>query len=91
MRAREVRRLAYRFSKEHVAGVFFQPLEFLKDAPRANEEAVRYFDEAGIAVVLLDYDIAPPPARSGYDLVFLCQSLMVDAVYDRLQIISRGS
>ena len=69
VRAREVRRLAYQFSKEHVAGVFFQPLEFLKDAPKANEEAVRYFDEAGIAVVLLDYDIAPPPLRSRYDLV----------------------
>lgn len=69
VRAREVRRLAYQFSNEHVTGVFFQPLEFLKDAPKASEEAVRYFDEAGIAVVLLDYDIAPPPSRSRYDLV----------------------
>ena len=49
--------------------MFFQPLEFLKDAPRASEEAVQYFDEAGIAVVLLDYDIAPPPERSRYDVV----------------------
>ena len=69
VRAREVRRLAYQFSKEHVTGVFFQPLEFIKDAPSVNEEAVRYFDEAGIAVLLLDYDIALPPARSRYDLV----------------------
>ena len=67
--AREVKRLAYRFSREHVAGVFFQPLEFLKDAPSASEEAVRYFDDEGIAVVLLDYDIAPPPERSSYDVV----------------------
>lgn len=69
VRAREVRRLAYQFSKEHVAGVFFQPLEFIKDAPSASEEAVRYFDNAGIAVVLLDYDIVLPPARSRYDVV----------------------
>lgn len=69
VRAREVRRLAYRFSTEHVAGVFLQPLEFIKDAPRANEEVLRYFDEAGIAVVLLDYDIVPPPKRSRYDVV----------------------
>lgn len=69
VRAREVRRLAYQFSREHVAGVFFQPLEFIKDAPKASEEAVKYFDKAGIAVVLLDYDIAPPPARSLYDVV----------------------
>ena len=33
VRAREVRRIAYQFSKEHVAGVFFQPLEFIRDAP----------------------------------------------------------
>ena len=69
VRAREVRRLAYQFSKEHVAGVFFQPLEFIKDAPKASEESVAYFDEAGIAVVLLDYDIVPPPERSRYDVV----------------------
>ena len=64
-----MRRLAYQFSKEHVAGVFFQPLEFIKDAPRASGESVTYFDKAGIPVVLLDYDIALPPARSRYDVV----------------------
>ena len=69
VRAREVRRLAYQFSNEHVAGVFFQPLEFLKDAPQANEEVLKHFDDAGISVVLLDYDIVPPPMRSRYDVV----------------------
>ncbi len=69
VRAREVRRLAYQFSKEHVTGVFFQPLEFIKDAPKASVESVTYFDKAGIPVVLLDYDIAHPPARSRYDVV----------------------
>ena len=69
VRAREVWRLAYQFSKEHVAGVFFQPLEFIKDAPRASGESVTYFDKAGIPVVLIDYDIALPPARSRYDVV----------------------
>ena len=52
-----------------MCGVFFQPLEFLKDAAQASEAVVRYFEKAGIAVVLLDYDIAPPPARSRYDVV----------------------
>ena len=69
VRAREARRLAYQFAKERVCGVFFQPLEFLKDAAQASEAVVRYFEKAGIAVVLLDYDIAPPPARSRYDVV----------------------
>jgi LacI family transcriptional regulator len=69
VRAREARRLAYKFAKERVCGVFFQPIEFLKDAAKASEEVVRYFEKAGIAVVLLDYDIAPPPERSRYDIV----------------------
>ena len=45
--AREVRRLAYQFSTEHVAGVFLQPLEFIHNADSANEEIVSYFDKAG--------------------------------------------
>ena len=67
--AREALRLARRFANERVCGVFFQPLEFLRDFAKANEEVVRHFDDAGIAVVLLDYDIAPPPERSRYDVV----------------------
>ena len=69
VRAREARRLAYQFAKERVCGVFFQPIEFLKDSAKASEDIVRYFEKSGIAVVLLDYDIAPPPERSRYDVV----------------------
>ncbi|MBR5548453.1 MAG: GntR family transcriptional regulator [Kiritimatiellae bacterium] len=69
VRAREARRLAYQFAKERVCGVFFQPIEFLKDSAKASEDIVRYFEKSGIAVVLLDYDIAPPPDRSRYDVV----------------------
>lgn len=67
--AREVLRLATRFANERVCGVFFQPIEFLKDSVKASDDVVRCFDDAGIAVVLLDYDIVPPPARSRYDVV----------------------
>lgn len=69
VRAREARRLAYRFANERVCGVFFQPIEFLENSAKASEEVVRNFEEAGIAVVLLDYDIALPPDRSRYDVV----------------------
>ena len=69
VRAREVRRLAYKLSKEHVTGVIMQPIEFINDAPKANEETIRYFDEAGITVVLLDYDFVSFPGRSKYDVV----------------------
>ena len=69
VRAREARRLAYQFSKEHVAGVFFHPLELIKDATRANMEVISFFERADIAVVLLDFDILLPPERSRYDMV----------------------
>ena len=67
--AREALRLAGQFANERVCGVFFQPLEFLKNSAEASDDVVRCFDNAGIAVVLLDYDIVPPPARSRYDVV----------------------
>lgn len=69
VRAREARRLAYQFAKERVCGVFFQPIEFIKNSAKASEDIVRYFEKAGIVVVLLDYDIAPSPERSRYDVV----------------------
>ncbi|MBQ3288876.1 MAG: GntR family transcriptional regulator [Kiritimatiellae bacterium] len=69
VRAREARRLAYQFSKERVSGIFFQPLEFVRDFAKASAEVISYFDAASIPVVLLDYDIVPPPERSDYDLV----------------------
>ena len=67
--ASEALRLASRFASERVCGVFFQPIEFVKDSVKASDDVVRCFDDAGIAVVLLDYDIVPPPARSRYDVV----------------------
>ena len=67
--AREVLRLATRFANERVCGVFFQPIEFLKDSVKASDDVVRCFDDAGIAVVRVDYGIVTPPARSRYDVV----------------------
>ena len=36
VRAREARRIAYLYAKERVAGVFFQPMEFVKDYTSAS-------------------------------------------------------
>lgn len=57
--------------REHVGGVFFQPLQFVKDGERINGEILRGFNAADIPVVLLDSDYVAPPRRSGYDLVGL--------------------
>ena len=69
VRAREARRIAYLFAKERVSGVFFQPLEFVKDYTAASRDVLVHFDRCEIPVLLLDYDIVPSPERSGYDLV----------------------
>ena len=68
-RARAAKNLAKKFVAEGVAGVMFQPIEYLSDAERLNGEVLGIFDKAGVAVVLCDYDIVPAPRRSKYDLV----------------------
>ena len=69
VRAREARRIAYLYAKERVSGVFFQPMEFVKDYTSASREVLSHFDKYEIPVLLLDYDIVPSPERSTYDLV----------------------
>lgn len=55
--------------REKVSGVFFQPLQFLRDGEKMNREILKLFKVAGIPVVLLDSDFLAPPNRSEYDLV----------------------
>lgn len=68
-RTREVRELAAEFIKSKVAGIIYQPLEYVDDADEANARILAVFNKAGIPVVLLDSDILPPPSRSPYDCV----------------------
>lgn len=55
--------------RERVNGVFFQPLQFLKDGEKFNQAILDIFKRARIPVVLLDSDYLPLPQRSEYDLV----------------------
>lgn len=55
--------------REKVSGVFFQPLQFLKDGEKFNRSILAVFKKAKIPVVLLDSDFVAPPNRSKYDLV----------------------
>lgn len=68
-RAEAVKRLARDFVAQHVAGVIMHPIEFLPDSADVNHEIAAIFEEAGVPVVLIDYDIVPSPQRSSYDLV----------------------
>lgn len=65
----QARRFACELVKENVAGVIYQPFEFLAGAEDRNREILEIFTRADVPVVLLGYDIAPPPQRSSYDIV----------------------
>lgn len=68
-RGRRAKVLARQYVKENVAGIIFQPLEFLKNSEEVNRDVLSIFDAANIPVVLLDCDIVASPARSKYDVV----------------------
>ena len=71
MRERALRAVAFSevCIREKVSGVFFQPLQFLRDGEKMNRGILKLFKAAGIPVVLLDSDFVAPPSRSEYDLV----------------------
>ena len=68
-RARKAKKFAAELVKENVAGVIYQPFEFIPNAESINRKIVSLLDNAGIPVVLLDYDIEPAPERSKFDIV----------------------
>lgn len=68
-RVRQARETVSKFVAAGVSGVIYQPIEFCEDPERLNGELVEAMSKVGIAVVLLDRDIVPSPARSRYDLV----------------------
>ncbi len=68
-RASQAERLARHFASIRVGGVIMQPVGFAENADSTNGVIADILGKAGIPVVLIDYDILPPPARSSYDLV----------------------
>lgn len=61
--------LAKSYVQQHVAGVFFAPVELTTDRTAVNQAVATVLDEAGIPIVLLDRDVVSYPARSRFDLV----------------------
>jgi DNA-binding LacI/PurR family transcriptional regulator len=57
------------FVERRISGVFFAPAELQPRQEEANTRLAESLREAGIAVVLIDRDLAPFPMRSEFDLV----------------------
>ena len=55
--------------RERVSGIFFQPLQFLKDGEKFNRTILKVFKDAKIPVILVDSDFVASPSRSEYDFV----------------------
>ena len=68
-RAVQAERLARHLVSIPAAGVIMQPVAYSEEAQSVNGIIADILDKAGIPVVLIDYDIVPPPERSRYDLV----------------------
>jgi LacI family transcriptional regulator len=65
----EVEEWCEQFIRRQVSGVFFAPFERVPRAQDVNQRLAERLRQAGIAVVLLDRDLTPFPARSPFDLV----------------------
>ncbi|MEI6870940.1 MAG: GntR family transcriptional regulator [Verrucomicrobiota bacterium] len=61
--------LCEQFLARKVSGVFFAPFELRREKEGASQRLAEKLRQAGIAVVLLDRDLAPFPRRSDFDLV----------------------
>lgn len=61
--------LCHQYISQHVAGVFFAPLELVPAKDEVNRRVTEALGRAKIPVVLLDRDYTPYPERSRYDLV----------------------
>lgn len=57
------------FVEQKISGVLFQPVSFLSNAEELNLKVLSIFREAGIPVVLLDYDVTLGPERGACDVV----------------------
>jgi DNA-binding LacI/PurR family transcriptional regulator len=68
-RAVQAERLARHLVSIPAAGVIMQPVAYSQEAQSVNGIIADILDKADIPVVLIDYDIVPPPERSRYDLV----------------------
>lgn len=65
----DVSSLCQQLIAQKVSGVFFAPLELTAGKDAINRAIVQQFEQAAIAVVLLDRDLVQYPQRSSYDLV----------------------
>ena len=68
-RVKQVQTLVRNFVAEGVAGILYQPIEFLSNSDRINRNLLAYLTSCKVPVVLIAADIVASPDRSDYDIV----------------------
>ena len=68
-RVKQVQTLVRKFVAEGVAGILYQPIEFLSNSDRINRNLLAYLTSFRVPVVLIAADIVASPGRSEYDIV----------------------
>lgn len=68
-RMKDAIRFVKELADENVMGVVMQPLELIDDVERINGLILSAFQKRRIPVVLVDFDVCKPPARSACDIV----------------------
>ena len=68
-KARKAEQLCYQYLDNHVAGVFFEPIELAPGMEEANQRIAEALEKSDIPVVLIDCDVTKFPERSKFDLV----------------------
>ena len=69
VRAQQAKDLAMDFAHKGGAGVIFQPIEFVSNATRINNEILSILTGANIPVVLIDSDVVSVSDHRQFDLV----------------------
>jgi len=88
-RVAQLGRLVDDMIAQGVAGVIFQPIDYIGDSEAANRRVLERFDAARIPVVLCDYDYVEAPARSNHDVVGF-NNLQAGAIVVR-HLLDRGA
>lgn len=59
------------YAKENVRGIFYVPIEFVRESELINKVILEYIKKLNIQVILLDRDYVAPPLTGDFDVIMM--------------------
>ncbi|HBW7413468.1 TPA: GntR family transcriptional regulator [Klebsiella pneumoniae] len=59
------------YGKENVQGIFYVPIEFVRESELINKVILEYIKKLNIQVILLDRDYVAPPLTGDFDVIMM--------------------